>query len=421
MTAHNLYPRTAADVGGTYRSRLGRGRASLADMLGGHVEVESKGAWITTSDQRKFLNFGGYGVFIAGARHPAVVGEIERQLHRHPMGSRLFFEPTLARAADALNAVTPESLDRIHFSCSGTEATEAAIKLARLNGRTRLISMHNGYHGKTMGALSLTARQVFQDPFRPLLPAVEHVDYGDPDALEIALIREPGTACVFLEPVQAEGGVIIPPDGYLQEVRRLCTHYDALLVIDEIQTGFGRLGTWWGSDQEGVTPDILLAGKALGGGVLPVAATITSERVFSALDRDPLLHTSTFSGSPIAMAAVCGAISAVRDDDLPTRAAHLGERLLADSTTIVNNRLGHLGAGIRGRGLLIGIDIAAPGAAGELLINLIRHDVVANLSLNSTRVLRLTPPAILTDNDVDFFLHSLDAAARETADQNLYT
>jgi len=421
MTTLDLQPLTAADIGETYRTKLGRGRASLADMLGGHVETESEGAWITTSDHRRFLNFGGYGVFITGARHPTVVGEIERQLHRHPMGSRLFFEPTLARAADALNTVTPDGLDRIHFSCSGTEATEAAIKLARLNGCTRLISMHNGYHGKTMGALSLTARPVFQDPFRPLLPDVEHINYGDSAVLETTLAREPGASCVILEPVQAEGGVVIPPDGYLREVRRLCTKYGALLVMDEIQTGFGRLGTWWGIDREDVTPDILLAGKALGGGVLPVAATITSEKVFSVLDRDPLLHTSTFSGSPIAMAAVCGAISAVRDDDLPGRAAHLGERLLAEITSIADNRLGHLGVAVRGRGLLIGIDISAPGTAGELLINLIHQNVVANLSLNSTRVLRLTPPAVLTDNDVAHFLESLDIAAQLTAQQNQHS
>ncbi|MBH0781579.1 aspartate aminotransferase family protein [Nocardia bovistercoris] len=405
------YDRVAA----TYRRNLSSGRARLADMLGGHLEVESKGAWITVADGQHFLNVGGYGVFITGARHPIVVAEVERQLHSHPISSRLFLEPALGRAAQMLTATTPPGLNRVHFCNSGAEATEAAIKLARLNQRPFLISTVGGYHGKTMGALSVTGRSVFQDPFRPLLPDVAHVPFGDTAALAAVLREHPEQACVILEPVQAEAGVVLPPPGYLAAVQSLCAEYGALFVLDEVQTGLGRLGLWWGAERESIRPDVLLSGKGLGGAVMPVAAVIATDEVFSGLDRDPLLHTSTFSGAPIAMAAVCGALRAIEEDGLVERAARLGEILLREITRIVDRYLSDLGARVRGSGLLIAVDIAEPGVAGELLIELVKNNVVANLSMNSDFVLRFTPPAVLSDNEVDFFLNRFEVAARATA------
>ncbi|MGK8520156.1 aspartate aminotransferase family protein [Nocardia asteroides] len=405
------YSRTSA----VYRKNLSSGRARLADMLGGHLEVESSGPWVVTSDGQRFLNFGGYGVFITGARHPIVVAEVERQLHSHPVSTRLFLEPALGRAAEMLTAVTPDGLDRVHFACSGAEAAEAAIKLARLNGRTFLISMVGGYHGKTMGALSITGRLVFQDPFRPLLPDVAHVPFGDTNALLAVLQQHPDEACVIVEPIQAEAGVLMPPPGYLSAVRSLCSEYGALLVLDEVQTGLGRLGAWWGADRESIRPDILLSGKGLGGGVMPVAAAVTTDEVFEALDRDPLLHTSTFSGVPIAMAAVCGAIRAIEEDGLVVRADRLGEVLLQEVTHIVAEHLSDRGCRVRGAGLLIAVEIDDPGVAGELLIELVKNHIVANLSMNSDHVLRFTPPAVLSDNDVDFFLDRFESAVRAIA------
>ncbi|WP_063042300.1 aspartate aminotransferase family protein [Nocardia pseudovaccinii] len=406
---------TRAHLTKIYRTNLSTGRARLGEMLGGQFEVESSGAWITTNGGERYLNFGGYGVFLTGARHPVVIEEVAEQLRTHPIGTRMFLEPAAARAAEMLTAVTPAGLTRIHFSGSGAEATEAAIKLARLNGRSHLYSMVGGYHGKTMGALSLTARTVFQDPFRPLLPNVTHIPYNDTEALASALARHPGQACVIVEPIQAEAGVIVPAPDYLRAVRAVCAEHDALLVLDEIQTGLGRLGTWWGADREGIRPDILLSGKGLGGGVLPVAATIASDAVFARLDRDPLLHTSTFSSAPIAMAAVCGALRAIREDGLVDKARVLGERLLPEISAIVDRYLRSRGCTVRGAGLLIGIDIADPGSAGELLINLVKNNVIANLSLNSDHVLRLTPPAILTEWEVQFFLKRFERAACATA------
>ncbi|MEU6668848.1 aminotransferase class III-fold pyridoxal phosphate-dependent enzyme [Streptomyces sp. NPDC046727] len=408
----------SARVSAAYRRTMSSGRARLAEVLGGQVEVESSGAWITTSDGRRYLNAGGYGVFITGARHPTVVREVERQLHSHPIGSRIFLDPAAARAGELLTSVTPPGLERIHFSGSGTEAVEAAIKLARLNGRRRLVSMVGGYHGKTLGALSVTAKSTFQEPFRPLLPDVTHVPFGDASALGAVLAQYPGEVCVIVEPVQGEAGVVIPPPGYLGEVRALCSEYGALLVVDEIQTGLGRLGSWWGSDAEQVRPDILLSGKALGGAVVPVAATIATSEVFAVLDRDPVLHTSTFSAAPIAMAAVCGAITAIRDDGLVDRAAELGSRITAELTRITGTYLAHHPHEVRGAGLLIGVEFVDPALAADLFIALVGHDVVANLSLNSDNVVRFTPPAVMSEPDVEFFIERFDRAARQVAERN---
>ena len=406
------------EVSRVYRRRLSSGRARLADVLGGHVEVASEGAWLTTSDGRRILNAGGYGVLITGARHPTVVAEVERQLHTHPMGTRIFLEPAAARAAEALMSVVPAGLERVHFSCSGAEATETAIKLARLAGRRHLISMRGGYHGKTMGALSVTAKSAFQDPFRPLLPDVSHVPFGDVAALAAELEQYPGEACVLVEPVQGEGGVHIPPPGYLAAVRAVCSEYGALLVVDEVQTGLGRLGAWWGCASEGVRPDILLSGKALGGGIVPVAATVATEEVFGALNRDPVLHTSTFSAAPLGMAAVHGAIRAIKEDGLVERAAALGARLTPAFQRIVADRLAHHRCEVRGAGLLIGVDFADPAMAADLLLALVANDVVANISLNSDHVVRFTPPATLTESDVDFLIDRFERAAAEVAANN---
>ncbi|MEW2567327.1 aminotransferase class III-fold pyridoxal phosphate-dependent enzyme [Streptomyces sp. NPDC047070] len=407
-------PATTAreELGRLYRARLSKGRATLGEMFGGHVEVASEGAWVTTADGGRFLNCGGYGVFLTGARHPTVLRYVSEQLHSHPVATRLFLEPQAALAADALVAVAPPGLERVHFAGSGAEAVETAIKVARTRGRTRLIAMESCYHGKTMGALSLTGKDVFQNPFRPLLPDITHVPYGDTAPLEEALAAAPGEACVFVEPVQGEAGVVIPPPGYLREVRRLCDAHGALLVLDEIQTGMGRLGSWWGADAEDVRPDLMLVGKGLSGGVVPVSAVLSTPEAFSVLDRDPYLHTSTFSGAPLAMAAARGALAAIQEDELVDRARVLGGEILNVLGRIVRAHYGSAVREVRGRGLLLGVEFAEPGPAGDLLIELIEHGVVANHSLNSHLVLRLTPPAVLTRGDLDFLYEALDRACR---------
>ncbi|MEW2164643.1 aminotransferase class III-fold pyridoxal phosphate-dependent enzyme [Streptomyces sp. NPDC007084] len=418
MTITPVAPEVLPDrheLGRLYRGRLSKGRATLGEMFGGHIEVASEGAHVTTSDGRTFLNCGGYGVFLTGARHPAVIRRVSEQLHTHPIATRIFLEPQAALAADALVSVVPEGLSRVHFAGSGAEAVETAIKLARTLGRRRLVATDGGYHGKTMGALTLTGKSLFQDPFRPLLPDTTHVPYGDAEALRNVLARIPGEACVFVEPVQGEAGVVIPPPGYLTQVAALCREFGALLVLDEIQTGLGRLGTWWGADTEGVVPDLLLVGKGLSGGVVPVSAVVATPAAFKAFDQDPYLHTSTFSGAPLAMAAARGAIEAIKDDDLVTRSRTLGAEILTELRSIVTGYFGDVVREVRGRGLMLGVEFAEPGPAGDLLIELIQHGVIANHSLNSHLVLRLTPPAVLDRTDLEFLYEAMDRACRAQA------
>ncbi|MEV6795314.1 aminotransferase class III-fold pyridoxal phosphate-dependent enzyme [Streptomyces sp. NPDC051320] len=406
-----------AEILDLYRKHLSKGRATVADLFGGHMEIASEGSWVHTSDGERLLNCGGYGVLIMGARHPRVLREVQRQLDTHPVATRILLEPAVARAAEALLAVAPAGLDRVHFSLSGAEAVETALKLARANGRRRLVSMSQGYHGKTLGALSATAKEVYQAPFRPLLPNVSHVPFGDLEALEKELAAYPGEVCVIVEPVQGEGGVILPPTGYLPAVERLVRRYEGFLILDEIQSGLGRLGAWWGADLYGVTPHVLLTGKALGGGVVPVSAALADARTFRPFDKDPFIHTGTFSGAPLLMAGVQGAIAAIQEDGLVQRAKVLGERLLPDIERIVRENCQELVVDVRGQGLLIGMEFADAGLAGELLLELFNNGVVANHSMTGSSVVRFTPPALLGDAEVEFLLDSLDRATRDLVDR----
>ncbi len=413
MTASTAADQVAAQTRTRYRSYLSTGRAKLGDLFGGHVEVSSSGAWVTTSDGGRYLNAGGYGVFLHGARHPAVIAAVIDQLGTHPLATRLFLEPSAGLAAQALVEVAPPGLHRVHFAGSGAEATEAAIKMARTRGARRLVSALGGYHGKTMGALSVTQSPLYQNPFLPLLPDVTHVRYGDAEALAADLAAG-SPACVILEPVQGEAGVVIPPPGYLAEVSRLCRQHGAFLILDEVLTGLGRLGHWWGADREAVTPDALLVGKSLSGGVVPVSAVLATGEAFRAFDKDPFLHTSTFSAAPIAMAAVGAAIAALKSERLVERAADLGATLLA--------RLSALAAGypglvreVRGVGLLLAVEFTAPGLAGEALVELINQRVIVNHSLGADSVLRLTPPAVLTAAETELIGAAFEAVLRALA------
>ncbi|WFR72070.1 aminotransferase class III-fold pyridoxal phosphate-dependent enzyme [Prescottella defluvii] len=394
-------PEVLTDV---YRRHFGTGRAALGRMIGDLAEVESSGAWITVADGRRVLDFGGYGVYLLGHRHPSVVEAVCAQVRRHPMASRVFLDPVSAGAAAALAEVTPGDLDLVHFVNSGAEATECALKLARAHGKTAVITTRGGFHGKTLGALSVTANAVLQQPFRPLLPHVMEVAFGDSEELEVALHVTGGHGCFIVEPVQGEGGVNVPPPGYLRAAADLCRRYDALLIVDEIQTGLGRLGSWRGVDAEGVTPDLLLVGKGLSGGVMPIAAVVATPEAYAPFARDPYLHTSTFAGSPAACAAAHAAIDVIRDEDLPARADRIGDRLLAGIRTAVERHGGGRVTQVRGRGLLLGLEMASSGLVGELFLNLLERDILANHSLNAADVLRLTPPAILTVEEVELFL-----------------
>ena len=392
-----------------YARHVSQGLARLAEARDLPIEVRSDGAYVWDSDGTRYLECGGYGVFILGHRPRAVVDELHRQLDRHPVGTRSLLSSELAEASAALAALAPAGLERVYFGCTGAEAVETALKLARASGRRRVIAMTGGFHGKTLGALSVTDRLSFRLPFKPLLEGVDRVRYGDPDALAAALADGP-PACVIVEPVQGEGGVRIPPEGYLAQVRAITAEHGALLVADEIQTGLGRLGRWWGWPDGVAAPDLLLAGKALGGGCVPVSAVIGTPEVFSPLDRNPRLHTSTFSGYPLGMAAVLATLRLMREVDVPGRAAALGARVLE----LVRQAAAAAPDGtvreVRGVGLLIGIEFSHTEHSATFTEALLRAGVIPTSSLGADNVVRLSPPVLLTDTDLDWL-----ASAGKTA------
>jgi putrescine aminotransferase len=261
-----------------------------------------------------------------------------------------------------------------------------------------------------MGALSIIGNRLYQDPFGPLLPDVTQVPFGDLDQLRSALSAHAGRACLVLEPVLGEGGALPAPDGYLRGAAAACREFGALLVADEIQTGLGRLGAWWGMDAEAVVPDIMLVGKGLSGGVIPVAAMVTGAELYRPFGQDPFLHSSTFGGSPIASAAALGALRALKEEDAVAKAASLGARLLLLLREAHQRHLPGQVTEVRGRGLLLGIEYAAAGIAGDVALELMSRGMLVNHSLNAADVLRLTPPAILAESEMEFFAQILDDA-----------
>jgi putrescine aminotransferase len=395
-----------------YTKHVNKSLARLARLVASPVEVAAAGSKVQGGDGRWYLDCGGFGVFLLGHCHPAVVAAVREQVARNPIATRLFLNPELAQAASDLAGVTPTGLDYVFLTNSGAEATEVGLKLARLAGKRHVIAMHGGFHGKTLGALSVTGRAQYRDPFGPLLPLVDFVPFGDLAALRTVLTAQ---SVVLLEPVQAEGGVRLAPDGYLRKVRQACSELGAVMILDEIQSGMGRLGAWWGADLAGVTPDALLAGKILGGGVLPVGGVIASAELFAPLNDDPLLHSSTFAGSPVAAAAVTATIGAIKSEGIIDRTRELGPRVLHLAADAVTAHCQHLVTEVRGAGLLIGIDFVSAEAATEFLIGLLDEQVIPCYSLNSSNVLRLTPPAILDAADLDWLGRALTSAAKHVA------
>jgi putrescine aminotransferase len=392
-----------------YTKHVNKSLASLARLVAAPVEVAAAGSRVRGSDGHTYLDCGGFGVFLLGHCHPAVVAAVREQVGRNPLATRLFLNPELAQAAADLAGVTPAGLDYVFLANSGAEATELGLKLARLAGKRHVIAMHGGFHGKTLGALSVTGRAQYRDPFGPLLPMVDFVEFGDAAALGPLLTAE---STVLLEPVQAEGGVRLPPDGYLQQVRQACTETGAVMILDEIQSGLGRLGAWWGADLAGITPDVLLTGKILGGGVMPVGGVAASAQLYAPLNADPLLHSSTFAGSPLAAAAVTATIGAIKSEGLIGRARELGPRVRDLAADAVMAHCPHLATEVRGQGLLIGIEFVSAEAATEFLIGLLDSRVIPSYSLNCGNVLRLTPPAILDAADLDWLGRALTSAAK---------
>ncbi len=370
------------------------------------VEWSGEGSVIRNIYGEEYIDcLGGYGIFSLGHRHPEVVRAVKDQLDRMPLHSQYLVNPITAEAGRRLAEVAPGSLKRTFFCNSGTEAVEGALKLARLHTRRqRFISAENSFHGKSMGSLSVTGRPVFREPFQPLLSEVTFVPYGDAAAIERAIGRD--TAAVILEPVQGEGGVIVPPDEYWPRVRTICSKHGVLLIADEVQTGLGRTGALFGVNHWGVVPDILCLAKALSGGVIPCGSFTTTDEIFSAFHANPMWHSSTFGNNPLAATAASMAIEITVRDRLPERAARLGEALLRRLEAL---RAKHpkLILEVRGKGLLIGLEMRDEALGAALAEKLYARRVLVAYALNRPRVIRIEPPLNIPEQLLDRLVEAL--------------
>jgi putrescine aminotransferase len=406
-------PATAQFVDETvekYRRYVNPGLANLMDFVGFHaVEWTGQGMFVRDSMGVEYLDFlGGYGVFALGHAHPRVIAAVQAQLARLPMSSRVLFNRPMADLAERLAGLTPGDLQYSFFCNSGTESVEGALKLARLaTGRTQIIGTLGGFHGKTFGGMSASGREVYRAPFAPLIPEFIHVPYGDVPALAAAISGE--TAAVILEPIQGENGVIVPPEGYLPAVRALCSAHGALLILDEVQTGFGRTGRLFGCDHWGVVPDIMTLAKALGGGVMPLGAFVGSPIVWKAFEPNPLLHSSTFGGNELACAAGLAAIDAILAEELPAHAGVMGDILMGGLRAIADAHPGFITA-VRGKGLLIGVEFTDSDIAALIIAGLAQQHILAAYTLNNPCVIRFEPPLIVTEAHIARVLEAFEEA-----------
>lgn len=374
--------------------------ARFMKLAGAGVELSASGCRITDQNGKSYLDFcGGYGVFTLGYQHPKVVAAARAQLETMALSSRVFFNEKTAALAKALADLAPGDLRITFFSNSGTEAVEAALKLARLSTkRTKIVSTHNAYHGKTMGSLTATGRELLKESFEPLVPHFEHVPFGDIAALDRALA---GAAAFIVEPVQCEGGVNVPPDGYLKGVRELCDKHGALFIADEVQTGLGRTGYLWGVDHDGAIPDIMACAKGLSGGVIPIGATISKPDVWlRAFGQSPLVHTSTFGGNPLACTAGLAALEVLVEERLVERARKRGASLLERARAIAQRHPAAI-ADVRGRGLVVGVELTHEGYGGVIIPECLKRGLTVAYTLNQQKVIRLEPPLIVSESDID--------------------
>ena len=340
--------------------------------------VKGKGSEVFDVEGKKYLDLlGGIATNVLGHAHPAIVKAVSRQVGTLGHVSNFYAHPNVIELAQKLASMTGDKSARVFFAQSGAEANEAAMKLSRRTGKYRIVAAQGAFHGRTMGALSMTGQPSKREPFLPLIKGIKHVPYGDIKAMRRAISTK--TAMVILEPIMVEAGVIVPPADYLAQVRELCTQKGALLVIDAVQTGMGRTGDWFGYEYSGITPDVITLAKGLGGG-LPLGAMIAlgdAAKLFVAGD-----HGSTFGGNPITTAAALAVIKVIEKDKIMIKVRKDQEFIMHKIALIEGV------SEVRGAGLLIGIQLDKP-IASKIALQMREQGVLVNAANEST--IRIAP------------------------------
>ncbi|MEJ6020604.1 acetylornithine transaminase [Corynebacterium sp. H113] len=384
-------------------------QSSMMDNYGTpKIEVVSgSGATFTDSTGKEYLDLlSGIAVNALGYAHPAIVEAVSKQIGTLAHVSNIFATQPSVQLAEKLIELTNWNTDdtRVMFCNSGTEANEAAFKLARLTGRRRIIATNHGFHGRTMGALAMTGQPDKRAPFEPMPAGVEFVPYGDLDFLTTAIESDPmSVAAVIMEPIQGETGVIAPPEGYLKKVRELTERYGVLLILDEVQTGIGRTGQWFAHQHEDVVPDIMTLAKGLGGG-LPIGAVVANGKAASLFT--PGSHGTTFGGNPVCAAAGLAVIETLENEGIIARVAEKGKVLARKLAAL--EHVDH----VRGRGFMLGLVLDGPLARGAVAAGY-EHGVILNAP--QADVLRLVPPLVLTDEEIERAVELVNTCLNDAA------
>lgn len=420
------------EIDNEYKKYINPSFLKLLALLGLRKHfVKASNTKVWDDEGREYIDFlGAYGALNVGHNNEFIIKKINK-IQNIPNLLQTSINPITTALAKNLAAITPGNLQYTFFCNSGAEAVEGALKLAKIaTGKPRIIYCEGSFHGKSMGALSVTGRRKYKKPFEPLIPLVEEVPYGDIDALLQKLNKFKDVAAFIVEPIQGEGGIIIPPKGYLKAVKEVCQSHNVLLIIDEVQTGFGRTGYWFASEEDNVTPDILCMAKALGGGIMPIGAYIATDEVwnkgYGSIEKC-LLHTSTFGGNTWASAAGIATIEYIYENNLVEEAKIKGKYFLDKLYHLQKKYL--LLKEIRGKGLMIGLefqsiknnkflnklgntktmDILEEYMAGLIATELLKsHHIITAYTLNNPNVIRIEPPLTISYKEIDYFIESLD-------------
>ena len=357
------------------------------------------GSHVWDTDKNEYIDcMGGYGVALVGHRNERVVNAIKSQIDKVITVHSSFYNKTREEFLQALIAVVPPGLSQVHLNNSGSESIEAAIKFARkFTGKKKMVAMKGSYHGKSMGALSLTFNPKYRESFQPLVEKVSFSSYGDIDGLRTVVDKD--TAFVILEPIQGESGIHVPPKGFLQDVRNVCDENNCLLIFDEIQSGLGRTGSMWASEHWNTVPDIMCLAKGIAGGV-PMGVTLVRPDILSVMKKGE--HSSTFGGNPLACAAGTATLQALTQDGLIDNAKNMGQKLLNGLEDLKSKH--KIIREIRGKGLMIGVELKFE--VKDILMDGIKNGLL--LLYSGRNILRFLPPLVISEKDVVKTLQILD-------------
>ena len=398
-----------------------RKSVSSDSEAGAVLEWQDEGAYCYGLNGAQFIDcLGGFGIYTCGHRNPEILDVVKAQLDHQALHSQELLDPLRGYLAKAMADITPGELQYCFFTNGGAEAVEMALKLARIaTGGRWYISTVGAFHGKSMGAVSMGGKGTYRTPYTPMIQQVQHVEYGVAEDIRKAIrnLQAVGekVAAVILEPIQGEAGIIVPPEGYLQEVREICDETGVVLIFDEIQTGMGRTGTMWRCQAEGVTPDIMTYGKAFGGGIMPITGIICKPKLWvqEIIDNPWLLGSPTFGGNPVCCAAALATIKYMLEHDIPGVCKRKGEVLKAGLEALAKKYPKIIQA-VRGLGLMLAVEFHTSEMGYACAKGMFARKVLTAGTLVNAKTIRFEPAAVISEQDIQDVLSRMDEALADT-------